>query len=70
VNLIENEKKFNEFREQEINKIERDKLIYKENMRTIEMLKCKDSDIFDLNIGGTHKISTLKNTLTKVNINK
>ena len=32
----------------------------------MESLKCKDFDIFDLDIGGTHKISTTRNTLTKV----
>ena len=62
------EKKFNEFLDQEKNKLDKEKKVHQENIRILESLKCKDSEIFDLNIGGTHKISTSKITLTKVKI--
>jgi len=55
-----------DYRTLEMQKVEKDKLIHNENLKIVESLKSKDSDIFDLDIGGTHKISTSKNTLTKV----
>ncbi len=56
-----------QFRNQELLKIDIEKRLYQENLKIIESLKCSDSDIFDLDIGGTHKISASKNILTKVN---
>ena len=68
-NLKKLKKNFLEFRAQELQKIDKDKQLFKENLLIVESLKCKDSDIFDLDIGGTHKISTTKNTLLKVFLN-
>ena len=38
-----------------------------ENLSILEGMKYKDNDILDLDIGGTHKITTTRATLTKVN---
>lgn len=50
-----------------MNKIEKEKEIWRENLKIVDSLKCKDTDILDLDIGGTHKITTTRSTLTKVN---
>ena len=51
-------------------KLEKDKDQCKENLKIVDSLKCKEFDIFDLDIGGTHKITTTRSTLTKVNLVK
>jgi len=51
----------------EILKIEKEKELWKENLKIVDNQKCKETDILDLDIGGTHKITTTRNTLTKVN---
>lgn len=56
-----------QYRNQELLKVEIEKRLYQENLKIVNSLKCKHYDIFDLDIGGTHRISTTKNTLTKVN---
>ena len=58
--------KFQEFKNNEIMKIEKEKEQCKENMKIVESLNCKESDIIDLNIGGTHKFTTTRSTLIKV----
>ena len=51
----------------EVLKLEKEKEQLKKNLKIIDNLNCKESDILDINVGGTHKISTSRNTLTKVN---
>jgi hypothetical protein len=58
--------KFNEYRLSEVLKIEKEKELWKENLKIVDSLKFKETDILDLDIGGTHKITTSRNTLTKV----
>lgn len=58
--------KFNEFKSSELLKIEKEKELWKENLKILENKDCKESDILDLDIGGTHKITTTRNTLTRV----
>ncbi len=53
----------------EILKIEKDKEQWKENLKIVDSQKCKETDILDLDIGGTHKITTTRNTLIKVSLN-
>jgi len=50
----------------EVLKIEKEKELWKENLKIVDNLKCKETDILDLDLGGTHKITTTRNTLTKV----
>lgn len=50
----------------EILKIEKEKEQWKENLKIVDSQKCKETDILDLDIGGTHKITTTRNTLIKV----
>lgn len=65
-NLIKEKNKFSEFRKTEINKLEKEKEIWKENFKKVESLNVKETDIIDLDIGGTHKITTTRSTLLKV----
>lgn len=60
--------KFLEYKNQEIIKLDKEKEQWRENLKIIETLKCKEIDILDLDIGGTHKITTTRSTLTKVKI--
>ena len=46
-------------------KLDKEKEQWKENLKIVETLKCKESDILDIDIGGTHKMTTTRNTLTK-----
>ena len=48
-------------------KLDKEKDQWKENLKIVDSLNCKESDILDLDIGGTHKITTTRSTLTKVN---
>jgi hypothetical protein len=51
---------------QELMKLEKEKESWKESMRVVDSLKFKESDIIDLDISGTHKITTTRGTLIKV----
>ncbi len=59
--------KFIEFKNVEMLKLEKDKDIWRENLKIVDSLLCKETDILDLDIGGTHKLTTTRSTLTKVN---
>ena len=50
----------------ELAKLEKEKELWKSNLKVIESNKCKENDIIDLDIGGLQKITTTRNTLTKV----
>jgi hypothetical protein len=65
LNLQKAKQKFMEFKAQEIVKIDKEKEQWKENLKIVDSLKCKESDILDLDIGGTYKITTTRSTLTK-----
>jgi hypothetical protein len=47
-------------------KIDKEKEQWKENIKIVESLNCKETDILDLDIGGTHKFTTTRSTLIKV----
>jgi hypothetical protein len=47
--------------------LEKEKEQWKENTKIVDTLKCKESDIIDLDIGGTNKITTTRGTLIKYN---
>jgi hypothetical protein len=63
---MKSKNKFNEMKNQEVIKLEKEKEQWKENLKIVESLKCKETDILDLDIGGTFKITTTRSTLTKV----
>jgi hypothetical protein len=63
--LCKAKQKFNEFKSLELAKLENERNLWKENLNIIDSLKCKESDILDLDIGGTHKITTTRSTLVK-----
>ncbi len=67
-NLLKEKNKFSEFRKTEINKLEKEKEIWKENFKKVESLNVKETDIIDLDIGGTQKITTTRSTLLKVSV--
>ena len=50
----------------EIIKLEKEKFIFKENMKLVESIIYKDNEVIELDIGGTHKLATIRSTLTKV----
>ena len=63
--------KFLELKTLELQKMEKEKEQWKESLKVVDSLKFKESDILDLDIGGTHKITTTRSTLNKVRkINK
>lgn len=64
--FIKDKQKFMDFKNNERLKLEKEKEQHKENLKIIESIVIKDSDILDLDIGGTQKITTTRNTLTKV----
>lgn len=64
--FVKEKQKFMDFKNCERFKLEKDKEQYKENLKIIESINVKDTDILDLDIGGTQKITTGRNTLTKV----
>jgi hypothetical protein len=47
-------------------KLEKEKETWVENLKIVESVNCKESDILDLDVGGTQKFSTTRSTLTKV----
>ena len=65
-NLLKEKQKFTELKNNERVKIEKDKETWKENIRIVESLNIKETDILDLDIGGTQKITTSRATLLKV----
>lgn len=58
-------KNSNENRIKEIYNLYKEKENWKETLKIVESSKCKEFDIIDLDIGGTHKITTTRNTLRK-----
>ena len=62
--------KFQEYKNTELVKLEKEKDQWKENIKIVESLKCKESDILDLDIGGTHTLTTTRSTLIKVKFTK
>lgn len=59
--------KFNEKKNLEMTKLEKEKEIWAENLKIVESINCKETDILDMDVGGTQKFSTTRSTLTKVN---
>jgi hypothetical protein len=57
-----------EMKATELQKLEKEKEQWRENLKIVDSLKFKESDIMDLDIGGTHKITTTRSTLNKVYI--
>lgn len=68
ININKAKQKFLEFKNSESVKLGKEKELWRENLKIVESLKCQESDILDLDIGGTHKITTTRSTLSKVNI--
>lgn len=64
--MFKNKKRFTDFKNNEVLKLEKDKETWKENLKIVESLNCKETDILDLDIGGISKISTTRSTLCKV----
>ena len=64
--LRKDKNKFNDFKKQEINKLEKKKEFWKESIKIVENINIKEVDILDLDIGGTQKITTTRGTLMKV----
>ena len=62
-NIAKTKKEFNEYKAQEITKLEKEKVLLKESLKLGQ--NEKESDIIDLNIGGTHEITTTRSTLAK-----
>lgn len=65
-NLNKEKKKFLEMKTLEIQKLQKDREEWKERIRIINETSTKETDIIDLDIGGTQKITTTRGTLTKV----
>jgi hypothetical protein len=65
LNLKRERNKFSEKKNSEVNKFEQEKEQWAENLKIVESLKCKETDILDLDIGGTQKFSTTRSTLMK-----
>lgn len=64
--LMEEKKKFMRKRQEEFAKLENDKNILDDNRSLIEsLLVNNENDVIDLDIGGTHKLTTTRKTLTK-----
>ena len=63
--LYHEKEEFKEKCQKEILNYEREKEIWKENLEKAKSLECNEEDIIDLNIGGTHMLTTTKNTLCK-----
>ena len=49
-----------------MNRLEKEKEQWAENLKILESVNCKESDILDLDVGGIQKFSTTRSTLTKV----
>ncbi|MCQ2817876.1 MAG: hypothetical protein MJ252_11480 [archaeon] len=57
-------KEFNDYKAQELVKLEKEKVMLRERYKLSRQVR--EHDIIDLNIGGTHFISTKRSTLLKV----
>lgn len=67
-NLKKEKIKFNEMKTLEIQKLQKEREEWKEKIRINNELNSKETDILDLDIGGTQKITTTRATLTKVSL--
>ncbi len=65
-NLNKEKKKFLEMKALEIKKLHKERDEWKERIRINNETNTKETDILDLDIGGTQKITTTRGTLTKV----
>lgn len=65
IRILYEKQKFMADKNAEYVKLERDKEEYKRNLSQIEDLLFKESEIVDLDIGGTHRVTTSKKTLCK-----
>jgi hypothetical protein len=65
-NLNKEKKKFLEMKAVEIQKLHKEREEWKERIRINYEMNTKETDILDLDIGGTQKITTTRGTLTKV----
>jgi len=65
-NLLKEKKKFLEMKSIELQKLQREREEWKEKLKISEEEKSKETDILDLDIGGTQKITTTRATLIKV----
>ena len=64
--FLKDKEKYLDFKNNERFKLEKEKEQYKENLKIIESINFNNAEILDLDIGGTHKITTSRNTLIKV----
>jgi hypothetical protein len=64
--LKKSKAKFLDFKSQEVNRLEKEREKWRENLKLVDSLHCKETDILDLDIGGTHKVTTSRSTLIKV----
>jgi len=63
---LKDKKKFLLHKTHELSKIENSKSQWDNNVKLIESNNCKETDILDIDIGGTHRITTSRCTLIKV----
>lgn len=63
--LVEEKEKFYQQKKVELERLSEEKTQWMDNMKKVENMYSEESNIVDLNIGGTHMISTSKSTLTK-----
>lgn len=66
VKFSKDKKKFHLQKTYEIGKIESSKSQWDNNIKLNESNNCKEIDILDIDIGGTHRITTSRCTLIKV----
>ena len=66
LNLKREKNKFSEKKNLEFSKLEQETEQWAENLKIVESLKCNETDIIDLDVGGTQKFSTTRSTLMKV----
>ena len=62
-NIQKAKKEFNDYKTQELTKIEKEKLLMKDKFKLAQ--GCSESDIIDIDVGGTHFPSTTRSTLIK-----
>jgi len=67
--FLKDKKKFLLQKTYELSKIENSKSEWDNNIKLNESNKCKETDIIDIDIGGTHRITTSRCTLIKVCFN-
>ena len=66
IKLLKDKKKFLVQKGHELGKLKTEKSHWENNIKMIEDNNCKESDILDIDVGGTHKFTTLRSTLIKV----